>query len=138
VILLDKVYRYLALRPRSEKEIIDYLKKKRASFKERQKILTLLKQQDLIDDIAFTDWWLDQRSSFRPKGRIALKMELRKKGIAQEIIEKKLTEIDELTLARKAIQKKSRDPQKITTFLKYRGFSWPTIKSVLAELFGKL
>lgn len=141
--LLDKVYRFLAVRPRSEKEIADYLKKKKATPEATEKIFSLLKQQDLIDDSAFGEWWVEQRSTFRPKGKIALKAELKQKGIASEIIEKELEKINELVLAKKALAKKIRifeklPPekfrQKITTFLSYRGFSWSTIKKILDKL----
>ncbi|MGB9706803.1 MAG: regulatory protein RecX [Microgenomates group bacterium] len=141
--LLDKVYRFLALRPRSEKEIADYLKKRKIPDDLAQKIFKILKEQSLIADSAFAQWWIEQRTTFRPKGKIALKVELKQKGIAPEIIEKELEKIDELKLAKKAIQKKleiyrrlsSQDfRQKISTFLSYRGFSWQTIKKILDNL----
>ena len=133
--LLDKVYRFLAVRPRSEKEITDYFKRKKASPEATEKIFSLLKQQNLIDDPAFAGWWVEQRSTFRPKGKIALKSELKQKGIAPEIIEKELEEIDELSLAQKALaRKKFKSTQKLITFLSYRGFSWQTIKKVLGSI----
>lgn len=135
VTLLDKVYRFLAVRPRSEKEITDYLKRKKASPEAAEKIFSLLKQQNLIDDSAFAEWWIDQRSTFRPKGKIALKAELKQKGVSQAIIESALEKINELSLAKKAIAKKKFfTPQKLVNFLSYRGFSWQTIKKVLGSI----
>lgn len=139
----DKVYRYLSFRPRSEKEVQDYLKKKKTPPEVFEKLIKLLKEKKLIDDTAFANWWIDQRKTFRPKGKIALKAELKQKGISDQITEEILSQVDELKLARKAAQKKlkiySRFPpeelyQKISTFLSYRGFSWSTIKEILDSL----
>lgn len=139
--LLDKVYRFLSLRPRSEKEISNYLKKRKVSGDVVEKIFKILREQNLIDDSAFTAWWIEQRTTFRPKGKIALKVELKQKGIDGKIIEEALSQVDELKLAKKAVQKKLKlyanlSPQdfrqKISTFLSYRGFSWSTIKKILS------
>lgn len=133
--LLDKVYRFLAIRPRSKKELFDYLKRKKTLPPQTEKIFNLLKQQDLLNDSVFTGWWIDQRATFRPKGKIALKAELKQKGISGEIINLALAEIDELALARKALKKKPNlDKQKLINFLSYRGFSWETVRRVLKGL----
>lgn len=139
--LLDKVYRFVSLRPRSEKEIRDYLHGKHASNQDFEKIIQLLIKQKLLDDSAFVKWWLDQRATFRPKGKRALKVELKQKGISEELIEGALGEgVDELTQAQKAIQKKlkvySRLPYlerkaKLSAFLARNGFSWEVIKQVV-------
>jgi len=141
--LLDKVYRFLSLRPRSEKEITDYLRKREAPPNFAQKIFKILREQNLINDVTFANWWIEQRTNFRPKGKIALKAELKQKGINDKIIEEALSQVDELKLAKKVISKKIKIygklppkefQQKISTFLSYRGFSWPTTKKVLDSL----
>jgi len=141
--ILDKVYRFLSLRPRSEKELADYLKKRKISSLEAEKIFKILKEQKLIDDWEFAKWWVEQREAFKPKGKIALKAELRQKGIAEEIIEKVLGSVDELSLANKALAKKTEvyrrlSPEdflrKISQFLSYRGFSWQTIEKVAKKI----
>jgi regulatory protein len=141
--ILDKVYRFLSLRPRSEKEVADYLKKKKISSLEVEKIFKILKEQKLIDDWEFAKWWIDQRETFKPKGKIALRVELKQKGISQEIIEKVLAQIDEESLAKKALVKRieiyCKLPQKeflrrISQFLSSRGFSWQTIEKVAKKI----
>jgi len=140
--ILDRVYRFLSLRPRSEKEIANYLKKRKASSSVFEKIFEILKQQKLIDDWEFAKWWIEQREVFRPKGKIALKAELRQKGVSSEIIKKALAYIDEENLAKKALARKiesyRRLPpeeffRKISQFLSYRGFSWRTVKKIILE-----
>ena len=137
--ILDKVYRFLSLRPRSEKEVADYLKKREISPSDFEKIFKILKEQKLVDDWEFAKWWLEQRETFKPKGKIALKAELKQKGIAEEIIEKALAQIDEESLAKEALAKKAKNYRKlppeeffrkISQFLSYRGFSWQTIEKV--------
>lgn len=140
--ILDKTYRFLAIRPRSKKEISDYLKKKKIPNPFVKEIFKILEEQNLVNDKEFASWWIEQRTIFRPKGKVALKVELKQKGIAPEIIEKEVEKIDELSLAEKALQKKLKiygklPPtqlyQKISTFLSYRGFSWQTIKEILSS-----
>lgn len=138
--LLDRTLRLISARPRSEKEIIDYLKRKKSPPKLTEKIIKKLKQLNQIDDQTFAAWWVEQRMIFRPKGKIALSMELRQKGVEREVSDKIIAEkVDELPLARKAIEKKLKiyenlSPlefrQKITGFLARRGFSWQTIKKI--------
>jgi regulatory protein len=141
--LLDKSLRLISARPRSEKEIIDYLKRKKAPPNLAEKIIQKLKQLEQINDHAFAVWWVEQRMTFRPKGKIALLMELRQKGVEQEVSNKVIAEkVNELPLARRAVEKKLKiyknlPPlefrQKITGFLARRGFSWETVKEVIDE-----
>lgn len=145
--LIDKVYRFISLRPRSEKELKVYLHGKHTSLQDSEKIFTLLKKQGLINDSAFVDWWLEQRATFRPRGKRALMVELRQKGISQDLIEEALSKnLDELTLAQKALQRKlklyDRLPDrekkaKLSAYLNRNGFSWETIKKALEEDFKK-
>jgi len=140
--ILDRVYRFLSLRPRSKKEVADYLKNRKISPFEGEKIFKILKEQKLINDLEFAKWWVEQRETFKPKGKIALRVELKQKGISEEIIEKALVHIDEESLAKKALAKKIEayrklPPEeffrKISQFLSYRGFSWQTIEKIILE-----
>lgn len=145
--LYERVLRFLSYRPRSEKEVRDYAEGKIRSLRApsfakasegKQKIIEevigKLKKQGLIDDEEFARWWLEQRSRFRPRGKIALKIELKRKGVSQEIIEKIINQkFDELVLAKKAVKKKVKGEQKISQYLARRGFSWETIQKLLAE-----
>ncbi len=146
--LLDKSVRFLSFRPRSEKEIQDYLKKKKTLPKLVVWVIKKLKEQRLIDDQAFADWWVEQRASFRPRGQRALMVELRQKGVAPIMAEETVKRLvkKELPLARKAVQKKmavwqklgeKELWQKLVSFLGRRGFSWETIRKVLAEIVEK-
>lgn len=145
--LYNKALKFLSYRPRSEKEMRDYLEKKGGDTKIVEEITGKLKKQNLVDDYAFTTWWIEQRSRFRPKGKHLLWLELLKKGIKKEIIEDSLfSEKEELDLAKKAARKKVKSyknleslefRQKMTAFLARRGFNWEVIKKVLEEILKK-
>jgi regulatory protein len=139
--LLDRTLLLISRRPRSEKEIRDYLKRKKSSLKITESIIKKLKQLKQINDQEFASWWVEQRTTFRPKGKFGLMMELRQKGIEKETIEKAIGKVNELPLAEKLIQKKAKSfknlprevvYQKLTAYLARRGFSWETIKVVVA------
>ena len=145
--LYNKALKFLSYRPRSEREVRDYLEKKGGDTKIVEEITGKLKKQNLVDDHAFTTWWIEQRSRFRPKGKYLLWLELLKKGIKKEIIEDSLfSEKEELDLAKKAAGKKVKsyknlEPlefrRKMTAFLARRGFNWGVIKKVLEEILKK-
>jgi len=141
---LNFAYRYLSFRPRSEKEIDDYLKKKKADEKIREKIVSSLKGKNLLNDYDFAFWWVEQRLSFRPKGKRALRQELRRKGIDEEIISSVLEKkVDEVSLAKKILRRRASFWQRLspferrkkeTAYLLRRGFSWETINQVVSGL----
>lgn len=134
---LDKAYRFLSFRPRSVREITYFLKKKKTPPSLIDQVLSQLKKQKLVDDLAFAQWWVEQRSTFRPKGRRALQVELRQKGIDRQTVEEALKDLDELSLAQKALAKKTGDQKQLTSFLARRGFSWPAIKQTLDKKLKK-
>ncbi len=145
--IFQKTLRFVGLRPRSQKEILFYLHKKNADEKIIKKVIGDLTNLGLVDDKAFIDWWLDQRATFRPKGKRALVMELKQKGIDNDLIQKAIAEkVDEKEAAASLVEKKlrvwARLPQeicreKLTGFLARRGFNWETIKLILDEKFKK-
>jgi len=142
--LYDQALRFLSYRPRSEKEVRDYLQKKGGPIGTTEGIISELKRQDLIDDRAFTEWWLEQRKTFRPRGKFALMMELKQKGIDEELIKDALERlIDEASLVKRLIEKRAKNyknldqrsfRRKMIGFLARRGFNWPIIQKVLEEM----
>ncbi len=141
---LDKLLRFATLRPRSEKEIKDWFKRKKVYESLHQELFNRLNRLDLIDDEKFAQWWVEQRSSFKPRGKRALEMELRMKGIKKEVIGQVLSNIkvDEEKVARELLNKKSykwknlpkREARaKMSAFLARKGFNWEAIEKVLGK-----
>lgn len=141
----DKLVKYATLRPRSKKEIKDWLRRKKVHESIHKELFNRLKSLDLIDDEAFSKWWIEQRTNFKPKGKLALSAELRKKGVDRKIVERALSEveIDEEALAKETLEKKKykweklpkfEKKKKMNDFLARRGFSWDAIKKALKDL----
>lgn len=145
--ILLKVYRFLSYRPRSEKEIRDYLAKKKTSVLLTALVIKTLEKQKYLDDKEFASWWIDQRMQFRPVGEWVLKAELLQKGISKKIIEEMVNGqwsiVNSQDLALKAAKKKLHHykgldqiefRRKMGNFLARRGFDWETIKEVIEQL----
>ena len=141
---LDKLLRFATLRPRSEKEIKDWFQRRKVHESLHRELFNRLNRLDLIDDEKFAQWWVEQRSSFRPRGKRALEMELRMKGIKKEVIGQVLANIklDEEKVAGELLSKKSykwrllpkREARaKMGAFLARKGFNWEIIEKVLGK-----
>ena len=150
--LFDRCYRLIARRPRSRKEVEDYIKRKAFRLKRVFKVeeiisLTIkrLEEQGLVNDTEFVSWWVEQRTYFRPKGIRALKQELLKKGMSKQVIDNYLDDnpVDEKKMAIQVLSKRwprfqtlplDQRAQKAQRFLLSRGFSYETAKKTFALL----
>ena len=139
----QRALRFLSYRPRSEKEVVDNLKKNEIPEAVIDETLARLRDHGLVDDAGFARIWLENRSEFRPRGSYALRTELRQKGIGDRYIEAALGGIDETSLAFKAGRAKaaklqSGDQQefkrKLYGFLSRRGFNFEIISEVVNEI----
>ena len=60
--------RFLSFRPRSEKELSDYLTKKKCDDLTSKRIIeSRLKKINLLDDEEFAKWWIEQRTLIKPQ-----------------------------------------------------------------------
>lgn len=145
--VLQKVYRLLSWRDRSEKEIRDYLKRKTENL---EQILNQLKEQGYINDERFAREWVESRRRSKQKGAKAIKLELLQKGIDKEIIEKvvssQLSDVSEEQIAEKALEKKIKIWQnlealefrkKATDFLMRKGFEYEIVKAIVDKFLKK-
>lgn len=142
--LFSQVLKFLSFRPRSQKEVTDYLSRKTQDQLLIQKITQRLLDSKLVDDSEFTRWLVESRSRSRPRGKRLLTQELKSKGIDLSTIDHELSVMDnsEPELAFQAVKKKlslwshlsQKDArQKIIRFLQSRGFSWAAIETVLKK-----
>lgn len=142
----DRLLVFATLRPRSEKEINNWMKRKKVNIDYEDKLIEKLRKLELLDDEKFAQWWIGQRLEFKSKSKRELIFELRGKGIKKEIIEKVLStlEINEEQAAKDLIEKRAykwkglgkvERRQKISRFLAGKGFGWETIKKALGENF---
>jgi regulatory protein len=139
---LDKLLRFAMVRPRSEREITDYFRRKKVHESMHEKLLEKLEHLELINDAKFAKWWIDQRANFKPKPKRILIQELRIKGIDKEIIDEVLGEevVDEEKMAKDLLEKKAYKwknlpawevRQKMSQYLAGKGFDWDVIQKVV-------
>ncbi len=139
---LDKLISYAMLRPRSEKEIKDYFRRKETAESIQEELFNRLKRLGLLDDLKFTEWWVRQRLEFKNKSKKDITFELRQKGIATNVIKNVLddSDIDEVKIAKELIAKKSYKwqkydekikKQKISQYLAGKGFGWDVISQII-------
>jgi regulatory protein len=121
---LDSAYRYLSYRPRSEAEIMQCLKRRSFDSEVVEKTITKLKEQNLIDDVAFAQFWKSNRLSFKPRSRRLIVKELKDKKIAPEVIEQITQDIDDEANAYRL------GSSRMHTL----GFSYAVIRQTLARL----
>ncbi len=132
----------VSLRPRSEYEVRSHLRRKSYEEGAVDHAVAYLERFDLLNDVAFANYWVEQRETFRPRSRFALSQELRQKGISRDVIEAALEEVDEMAGARRAAEKKTHRwaglpeheyKKKMAGFLQRRGYSYEVIKEVLED-----
>ena len=141
--------RFLAARPRSEREVRRRLQKAGCAATTIDAALERLRNARLVDDAAFASYWLGQRQTFRPRGARLLRAELRQRGIAADLAAETAASVSDSAeddayraAARRAAQLAALDEQTFTRrmaqFLARRGFNWdvitPTVQRLWAEL----
>jgi regulatory protein len=140
---LNTAARYLSYRPRSEFELRERLHQRGFDGDSVEAVLTRLKEQGLVDDIAFAQFWKDNRESFSPRSRWLTKSELRRKGVAQDVIDQVADVIDDDDSAYRAALDKARSlprsdyqgfRQRLGGYLKRRGFSYGVINHIVERV----
>jgi regulatory protein len=106
-ILLDK----LSAQPRTRHELAQVLAKKLVPAEVADRLLDRFEEVGLVDDAAFARSWVESRRTGRGLAGRALAQELRKKGVADEIVQETLAEVDpddERETARALVRRKVR------------------------------
>jgi len=138
----EKALRFLSNRPRSEWEVRQNLLKGGYGDATSDRVLERLRSVALVDDAAFVRYWIDNRAQFRPKGEVALRQELRRKGVDREVIDAALAEreqADDQAAIQAALAKADRYrqlprpefAQKLGAYLARRGFDYATVREAV-------
>lgn len=139
----ERALDYLAYRPRSRFEIRRYLRGKGVAAHVNQEVQRRLSAAGLLDDGAFARYWVENRESFKPSGRLLLRHELRQKGIDNELIDEVLTMVDDGDSAYRAASKQASRythldedlfRQRMYNFLRRRGFAYGVIRETISRL----
>ncbi len=144
---LNAAAHYLSYRPRSEFELRERLRQRGFDGDSVEAVITKLKEQGLVDDTAFAQFWKDNRESFSPRSQWLTKLELRRKGVANNIIDQVVDDIDNDDSAYRAALSKARSlplsdyqsfHRRLGEYLKRRGFGYGVINHSLERLWQEL
>ena len=126
---LQKALRFLGHRARSIEEVRKNLEKHEIPAGIIEETIGRLERERLIGDANFAKEWVENRSTFRPRGKRALTYELRQKGLSDAVIQEALDkEVDEEVLALKAARVHAR---------KLKGLEWNTFREKLGGHLGR-
>jgi regulatory protein len=141
--------RYLGVRPRSTREIRDYLRGRKYEPETVDAAIARLTERGYLDDATFARWWAENRAQFRPRGPHLLRQELRRKGITSTTVDEALAEQEAtvdmdaqaLALARsrlRALHRNGLEPEvilrRLSGLLSRRGYGYDTVRTVIRQL----
>jgi regulatory protein len=136
---------YLSHRMRSESEVREHLKKKEISDSVIKEAIHKLYEFKFLNDEEFANAFVRTQLNTTDKGAEVIKLELKEKGIAPDLITKVVDEVsfdDQLEkaikLSEKYAAKNKKDSsrvlkQKIEQMLKRKGYSFSIIRAALDE-----
>lgn len=148
--LRERIYKYLTMRPRSIKETSDYLQYKVGLDEpEAQSQIDYFIGKGLLDDLHFTQWWLENRLQFKRYSLRQIHSELARKGIERNIIatvlknfpqplvlEKQYNNINFLLekYLKKHAQLEERElKQKALQYILNKGYNYEDVKNLLNQ-----
>jgi regulatory protein len=144
---LNTAYRFLGYRPRSEAEMKDRLHRRGFVDSQIEIVINKLKEQKLLDDTAFAQFWKENREMLRPRSQRLTRMELKRKGVADEIIKEVTDDANDMASAYQAALKKAQRlsgekhevfRRRLGDYLKRRGFSYTVINQTVKRLWQEV
>lgn len=146
----QQCYRYAAMKPRTRKQMLEYMKSKQHEPKIHETLLEFLDNFDLLDDMKFAKSYINSSITRKSVGIRKLRMELMAKGvdyqIANEAIEIYYPQNTAIEFAEKAAEKKikslrNKSPEKqkssLINHLIYLGFDTNIVFKVVKKYFDK-
>lgn len=142
----DYALKLLSYRERSRKEIQVRMERKGFEKDVIEKVLRYLESQRYLDDRRFAEVWAHDRLK-KGYGKWRVILELREKGVNQEIIDGVVKEVyatvDEIRMALDLVNKRGYDlesgedkgvARRASQFLRRRGFSFSVIREVMSRM----
>ena len=142
---LNAATHFLGYRPRSEFEVRERLQRRGFDDNTIKVVIAKLKEQGLVDDVAFAQFWKENRDSFSPRSQWLTKLELRQKGVTDDITDQVIETIDDDDNAYRAALSKARSlprsdyqgfRRRLGEYLKRRGFGYGVINHTIERLWG--
>lgn len=136
--------KYLALRLRTEAEVSSKLKSDGFESETVKRVVEELKSMGYINDEIYAQKYIYDRSKLKPQSKKLLRMDLKRKGVSDQIIDSVLGdwEIDELSLAESLIRRKfgkydledEKIIRRVYSFLYHRGFDFDVIQEAIKRV----
>jgi regulatory protein len=140
---MDAAAHYLSYRPRSESEVRQRLRRRGFDDETVEAVISRLKEKQLIDDVAFSEYWRNNRMTFSPRSARLIKLELRRKGVAAETINEALKNVNDENSVYEAGLKKARRVsesdyddfrRRLYDYLRRRGYSYESVSYAIERL----
>ncbi len=140
---LGAAIHYLGYRPRSEAELRERLHRRGFDGDKVEATLAKLREQGLVNDLAFAQFWKDNRESFSPRSQWLTRSELRQKGVANDIIDQVVADVDDEDSAYRAAMSRARSlplsdyqsfRRRLGEHLKRRGFGYRVISHTVEQV----
>ncbi len=139
----------LSYRARSQHEVEQFLQQKGYTPALSGQVLERLKEQGYLDDLRFAREWIENRNTFRPRSKRALRVELMRKGLENATIEAALEQSlpdDSASLLQAGLKlgKRYRGlpreefQRKLAAALLRRGFAYAEVRETLPDLWSQL
>ncbi len=137
---------FLSYRARSDSEIRQNLHKHEIPEPVIEQTLERLRLDGLANDHQFARAWVENRSTFRPRSRRMMAMELRQKGLNEEAVSSAVETVDDEALAYEAALKRAprlknlewnEFRKKLSEFLARRGFPYAVIAPVVIRIWNE-
>ena len=102
-----------------------------------------LKERGLVDDVAFAQFWKENRESFSPRSQRLTKLELRRMGVVSNIIDEVVAGVDDSDSAYQAALQKTRHwtlsdyqgfRRRLGDYLRRRGFDYEVINHTVGQI----
>ena len=134
---------YLGYRPRSESEVRGRLQRRGFDGDCIEAVIAKLREQGVVDDVAFAQFWKENRESFSPRSRRLTKLELRRMGVVNDIIDHVVDDVDDGDNAYRAALSKTRHwtlfdyasfRHRLGEYLRRRGFDYEVINHTVERI----
>ncbi|MEJ2046795.1 MAG: RecX family transcriptional regulator [Dehalococcoidia bacterium] len=144
---LNAALHYLSYRPRSESELRERLYRRNFDEESIGRVVARLEELGLVNDMEFAQFWQDNRQAFSPRSSSLTRLELRRKGVAEEVISQVVTPASDGEGAyRAALGKARRLPvsdyqsfrRRLGEYLRRRGFSYGIINNTVQQLWQEM
>ncbi len=144
----ERALRFLTSRPRAEAEVRRRLQTHKVSPAAIDRVMERLRQAGFLDDKAFAAYWVENRTTFRPKSKRMLAMELKQKGVKDAgLLGEALAQANDDEAAYQVAVKRAARlrnlplvefKRKLGDFLARRGFSYETIEPIVKRVWTEV